>query len=67
MWIFALSGTVPSLREQEQALEPKRFRRELIGCAVVAVGATILRNFLGTILGEIFIETLVAIRVWWAG
>ena len=49
-------------REQELALEPKRFRRELIVCAVVAVGATIITLVttlvLGNILREIAIETL---------
>ena len=53
-------------REQEQALEPKRFRRELIVCAVVAVGATILTIVtvlvLGNILREMAIETFDAAR-----
>ena len=31
-------------REQEQARDPKRFRRELIVCAVVAVGSTSSRS-----------------------
>ena len=52
-------------REQELARDPKRFRRELIMCAVVAVGATIL--VLGNILREIAIETFETLRVWWAG
>ena len=58
-------------REQEQAREPKRFRRELIVCAVVAVGSTILTLVimlvLGNILREIAIETFETLRVWWAG
>ena len=54
-------------REQAQEREPKRFRRELIVCAVVAVGATILTLVLGNILREIAIDTLETIRVWWAG
>ena len=58
-------------REQELARDPKRFRRELIVCAVVAVGATILTTVtilvLGNILREIAVETFDAIRVWWAG
>ena len=58
-------------REQELARDPKRFRRELIVCAVVAVGATILTLVtvlvLGNILREIAIETFDTLRVWWAG
>ena len=58
-------------REQEQAREPKRFRRELIVCAVVAVGATlttlVTMLVLGNILREIAIETFETLRVWWAG
>ena len=58
-------------REQELARDPKRFRRELIVCAVVAVGATLLTLvttlILGNILREIAIETIETIRVWWAG
>ena len=54
-------------REQELAREPKRFRRELIVCAVVAVGATLLTLVLGNILREIAIETIDNLRVWWAG
>ena len=50
---------------------PKRFRRELIVCAVVAVGSTVLTLVtmlvLGTIIREIAIETLETLRVWWAG
>ena len=57
-------------REQELARDPKRFRRELIVCAVVAVGATILTLVttlvLGNILREIAIETFETLRVWWA-
>ena len=58
-------------REQAQEREPKRFRRELIVCAVVAVGATLLTLVimlvLGTIIREIAIETLETFRGWWAG
>ena len=58
-------------REQEQAREPKRFRRELIVCAVVAVGATlttlVTMLVLGNILREMAIETFDTLRVWWAG
>ena len=58
-------------REQELARDPKRFRRELIMCAVVAVGATLLTTVtilvLGNILREMVIATLDAIRGWWAG
>ena len=54
-------------REQEQARDPKRFRRELIVCAVVAVGATLTTLVLGNILREIAIETFETLRVWWAG
>ena len=54
-------------REQELARDPKRFRRELIVCAVVAVGATLLTLVLGNILREIAIETFETLRVWWAG
>ena len=58
-------------REHELARDPKRFRRELIVCAVVAVGATILTLVtmlvLGNILREIAIETFETLRVWWAG
>ena len=58
-------------REQEQAREPKRFRRELIVCAVVAVGSTLITLVtmlvLGTIIREITIETFETFRVWWAG
>ena len=53
-------------REQAQEREPKRFRRELIVCAVVAVGATILTLVttlvLGNILREIAIETFETLR-----
>ena len=59
-------------REQELARDPpKRFRRELIVCAVVAVGSTVLTLVtllvLGTILREIAIETLETFSGWWAG
>ena len=54
-------------REQELARDPKRFRRELIVCAVVAVGATLTTLVLGNILREIAIETFDTLRVWWAG
>ena len=54
-------------REQAKEREPKRFRRELIVCAVVAVGATILTLVLGNILREITIETIDNLRVWWDG
>ena len=58
-------------REHELARDPKRFRRELIVCAVVAVGSTVLTLVtmlvLGTIIREIAIETLETLRVWWAG
>ena len=57
-------------REQAQEREPKRFRRELIVCAVVAVGATLLTLVttlvLGNIIREIAIETFETLRVWWA-
>ena len=49
------------------ARDPKRFRRELIVCAVVAVGATLTALVLGNILREMVIATLDAIRGWWAG
>ena len=39
-------------REQAQEREPKRFRRELIVCAVVAVGATLL-----TLVTTLILET----------
>ena len=55
-------------REQELARDPKRFRRELIVCAVVAVGATLLTLgttlVLGNILREIAVETFDALRGW---
>ena len=58
-------------REQAQERDPKRFRRELIVCAVVAVGATLITLVtmlvLGTILRKIAIEMLDNLRVWWAG
>ena len=58
-------------REQDLAREPKRFRRELIVCAVVAVGATLITLVtmlvLGNILREMAIETFDTLRVWWAG
>ena len=58
-------------REQELARDPKRFRRELIVCAVVAVGATLLTLVttlvLGNILREIAIEAFDTLRIWWAG
>ena len=58
-------------REQAKERDPKRFQRELIVCAVVAVGATLLTLVttlvLGTILREMAIETLDNLRVWWAG
>ena len=58
-------------REQEQARDPKRFRRELIVCAVVAVGATLITLVtvlvLGTILREMAIEMFDTLRSWWAG
>ena len=58
-------------REQAQEREPKRFRRELIVCAVVAVGATILTLVtvlvLGTIIREMAIEMFDTLRIWWAG
>ena len=58
-------------REQAQERDPKRFRRELIVCAVVAVGATLITLVtmlvLGNILREIAIETFDTLRVWWAG
>ena len=58
-------------REPAQERDPKRFRRELIVCAVVAVGATFIMLVtmivLGNILREIAIETLEPLRVWWAG
>ena len=58
-------------REQALARDPKRFRRELIVCGVVAVGATLLTLVtmlvLGAIIREMAIETLDNLRVWWAG
>ena len=54
-------------REQDLARDPKRFRRELIVCAVVAVGATLTTLVLGNILREIALETLENLRAWWAG
>ena len=58
-------------REQAQEREPKRFRRELIVCAVVAVGATLLTFvttlILGNILREMAIEMFDTLRGWWAG
>ena len=58
-------------REQELARDPKRFRRELIVCAVVAVGTTLLTLVtmlvLGTIIREMAIEMFETLRDWWAG
>ena len=58
-------------REQAQARDPKRFRRELIVCAVVAVGATLLTLVtmlvLGTIIREMAIEMFETLRDWWVG
>ncbi len=58
-------------REQARARDPKRFRRELIVCAVVAIGATLITLVtvlvLGTILREMAIEMFDTLRVWWAG
>ena len=58
-------------REQELARDPKRFRRELIVCTVVAVGATLITLVttlvLGTIIREMAIEMFDTLRVWWAG
>ena len=58
-------------REQAQEREPKRFRRELIVCAVVAVGATILTTVtilvLGNILREMVIATLRKRHPWLVG
>ena len=58
-------------REQDLARDPKRFRRELIVCAVVAVGATLLTLVtmlvLGTIIREMAIEMFETLRDWWAG
>ena len=58
-------------REQAQARDPKRFRRELIVCAVVAVGATLITLVtmlvLGTIIREMAIEMFDTLRDWWAG
>ena len=58
-------------REHELARDPKRFRRELIVCAVVAVGATLLTLVtmlvLGTIIREMAIEMFETLRDWWAG
>ena len=49
-------------RAPAQERDPKRFRRELIVCAVVAVGATLITLVtmlvLGTILRKIAIEML---------
>ena len=68
----ATVATQPHIkREQEQARDPKRFRRELIVCAVVAIGATLITLVtvlvLGTILREMAIEMFDTLRVWWAG
>ena len=56
-------------REHELARDPKRFRRELIVCAVVAVGATLLTLVtmlvLGTIIREMVINTIDNLRGWW--
>ncbi len=54
-------------REQAHERDPKRFRRELIVCAVVAFAVSITTLVLGNILREIAIETLDTLRVWWAG
>ena len=58
-------------REHELARDPKWFRRELIVCAVVAVGATLLTLVtmlvLGTIIREMVIDTIDNLRGWWAG
>ena len=58
-------------REHELARDPKRFRRELIVCAVVAVGATLLTLVtmlvLGNIIREMAVEMFDTLRVWWAG
>ena len=58
-------------REQAQERDPKRFRRELIVCAVVAVGSTLLTLVtvlvLGTIIREMVIDTIDNLRGWWAG
>ena len=58
-------------REHELARDPKRFRRELIVCAVVAVGATLLTLVtvlvLGTIIREMALEMFDTLRGWWAG
>ena len=58
-------------REHELARDPKRFRRELIVCVVVAVGATLLTLVtmlvLGTLLREMAIEMFNTLRDWWAG
>ena len=58
-------------REHELARDPKRFRRELIVCAVVAVGATLTTLVtilvLGTIIREMAIEMFDTLRGWWTG
>ena len=58
-------------REHELAREPKRFRRELVVCAVVAVGATLITLVtmlvLGTIIQEMALEMFDTLRGWWAG
>ena len=54
-------------REQAQARKPKRFRRELSVCAVVAFAVSITTLVLGNILREMAIATLDTLRVWWAG
>ena len=43
-------------REQELARDPKRFRRELIACAVVVVGATLITLVTTLVLGTIIRE-----------
>ena len=53
--------------KREQAQQLKRFRRELIVCAVVAFAVSITTLVLGNILREIAIETIDNLRVWWAG
>ena len=56
--------------EQELARDPKRFQRELIVCAVVAVGATLITLVtmlvLGTIIREMAIEIFNTLRGWLA-
>ena len=67
----ALQHVRDEITKAVKAREQKWFRRELIVCAVVAVGATlttlVTMLVLGNILREIAIEMFETLRVWWAG